>query len=580
MIKLGSGNELRIEHIRDIVLGKEVGASDETLQLLRDRREQVVNHIRKTRQPAYGFNRGFGHNVDLPVDAALLEDLQKNLIRSHASGVGDPMPVEIVRAAMALRAHSLGQGYSGVRPEILLQLVSFLNNWITPVVPQFGSVGASGDLAPLSHIALALLGEGEVFFGRENTRMAASKALEKVGLKPLRLEMKEGLALNNGVQVSTAYGVLIYGELSKMLKQAAINTALSTQVMLGCDTAFDPSLHALRPHRGSLVVSKWIWDLMQNSPLRNVHREGWVDGEVQDPYSLRCAGQVLGACYDLIEDARVTLETEINSATDNPLMLEDPKSPGSFTRIVSGGHFHGMPIAVKLYNFLQAAGIMACLSNTRCVRFVDQNRNKGLGSDLVWPALSAGNISISSCMMIPEYVSAALTNFIWGECMPSHLMSLPTDAGQEDHVSMSAGLAVRAWNVLPRLAETLAIELAFGVQGAALRKILETMPSKTPLSTEESKEVRNAEAEFLAALDKAVKGRGFKPSVKVQLNFPIPEQNRKLSPVCESLVSEVQKVFPPVTEDRELSSQLQKLGSMVHQGVFVDLVEKSVRFGI
>lgn len=203
-----------------------------------------------------------------------------------------------------------------------------------------------------------------------------------------------------------------------------------------------------------------------------------IDGEIQDPYNIRCAGQILGTCRDLIEEARKTLETEANSVTDNPLILPGKNNPDEFTEIISGGHFHGMPVAVKLYNFMQAMGIMSRLSNMRCARYVDEARNKRLGSDLKWHGLDNNQKATCSGIMISEYTSAALTNLIWGACMPIHLFSLSTDAGQEDHVSMSAGLAVRVWETVPRLADILAIELAMATQAASIRKTMDYIPSK------------------------------------------------------------------------------------------------------
>lgn len=289
--------------------------------MLDDRRSQIVAKIRQTNEPAYGFNRGFGHNVDIPVPEDRLAALQENLIRSHSCGTGAPAPVEVVRAAMFLRAVSLSRGRSGIRSQVVDMLIQMLNQGITPVVPRLGSVGASGDLAPLSHIALALIGEGTVFLRDSAEPVKTSDALQQAGISPLRLEMKEGLALNNGLQYSTAFGILAYFKLRSILKTAVISAAISTQVMLAADTPFRPDLHELRPHKGAVKVAGWIWELMKDSPIREAHAPYKIDGEIQDPYSIRCAAQILGACHDLIEETRVTLETEANSVTDNPLLF-------------------------------------------------------------------------------------------------------------------------------------------------------------------------------------------------------------------------------------------------------------------
>ncbi len=271
MVTIGTGHKLNVLAAVSVARGGVKVALDVSARaILSTRRKQVVDFITRTQDPAYGFNRGFGHNVDVAVPPDKLALLQKNLIRSHASGVGDAAPVDVIRLTMLLRAHSLAQGHSGVRPEVIESLIDFLNHGITPVVPRFGSVGASGDLAPLSHIALALIGEGEVFC--EGVRLSAVEALKKVGLSPLELQMKEGLALNNGVQFSTAWGIINLIECENLLKTAAISTALSTQVFLGSDTPFAAELHALRPHPGAEAMAKIISGLMVGSPLREAHR--------------------------------------------------------------------------------------------------------------------------------------------------------------------------------------------------------------------------------------------------------------------------------------------------------------------
>lgn len=572
--------KITLEDVLSVALGQQqVKIDQDVYDMLDKRRSQIVTKIRGTGEPAYGFNRGFGHNVDIPVPEARLAELQENLIRSHACCVGAPAPVEAVRAAMFLRAISLARGRSGIRSDVVRMLEEMLNRGITPVVPRIGSVGASGDLAPMSHIALAMLGEGFVFTKNSTEQVRASEALQKAGVKLLRLEMKEGLALNNGVQYSAGLGILSYFKLRDLLKTAALTTAISAQVMLAADTPFMPDLHELRPHRGSLTVSRWIWDLMKDSPIRKAHIPYKIDGEIQDPYNIRCAGQILGACYDLIEDTRPTLEIEANSVTDNPLIFPDEKDPDQFIRIISGGHFHGMPIAVKLYNFMQAMGIMSRLSNMRCARYVDEARNKGLGRDIKWPGLSEDQAAICSGMMIPEYTSSALTNHIWGACMPTHLFSLSTDAGQEDHVSMCAGLAVRVWETIPRLAEALAIELAMGTQAAAIRKIMDHIPSKITLSDEELKETEKAREIYEKVLGKSMsrKEDKFRVRLGVRLEHILGDEKAQfLSKPCEAVVNDVMKIFPLVKNDRYMADQLKQLAASLLDGKFVAAAEDFV----
>lgn len=565
-IKLSMGHTLTVQSVYAVAIGgAQVVLDIATSRILKDRRAQIVAYVEKQGVPAYGFNRGFGHNVDTKVHPSELAELQRNLIRSHSSGVGEPLPKEVVRAAMLLRANSLALGASGVRPEVVEKILQFLNAGITPYVPGYGSVGASGDLAPLSHIALGLLGEGRGFDAGSSRVEPMQRILKRRKIAPLELQMKEGLALNNGVQVSTALGLIAALKMRELLKVAVAATALTNQVMLGSDNAYDEALLQLRPHPGAQIVGRWLRALMKDSPLRGVHAPYEVDGEIQDPYNLRCAPQVLGTCYDLIEDAIATFELESNSATDNPLILPSKGDRKSFTRIVSGGQFHGMPIAVKLYNLMQAMGIIARLSNMRSVRYVDEGRNKGLPSDLIWPGLSERQKSTSSGMMIPEYASAALTNAIWGAAMPSHLFSLSTDAGQEDHVSMSATLGLRVLETLPRLAEVLAIELAFGAQAAAIRKEQETIPSKHLLAGEASK-IGDALQVLKKSVSATLADARFIPSVSIKLQYKVAPKDRRLSPTCERLVKEIHRSFPVVRRDRELSAELRQLASKVESG--------------
>jgi histidine ammonia-lyase len=558
--------------------GVQVALSPETRAALIRRRKDVEGFITGQKRPAYGFNRGFGHNVDLAVPADRLSQLQENLILSHAVGVGDPIEPGIVRITMLLRILSLSRGYSGVRPELIDHLIGFLNNDIIPLVPEYGSVGASGDLAPLSHIGLALLGKGRVLLRGEE--MEAAKALILVGMVPLRLEMKEGLALNNGVQFMNAIGMLACRRLKTLLQSAVINTALVSQVMLAPDTYFRADFHALRPHPGAVRVADWIWRLMENSPIRESHRPFEVDGQVQDPYNIRCAAQVLGTCYELIDKAERTFLTEANSITDNPIVLPaGPDAPGvyqgKYVDVISGGHFHGMPIAVQIYNLFQGLGIMTNLAHQRSARFVDESKNKGLGRDLKWPESTPDELSVSSGMMVLEYTSAALTNDIWGALTPSHLFNISTNSGQEDHVSMGTSLAVRLLKTLPKAARVLAIELAYVCQAIAIRRILPVIPTYATLPPDISRELDRVRKK----LQKSVKGVIFE--VSVQGEHPLAEAERRLSPVSETLYQTIseRQLFPTVTADRFLADDLMKLAHFIDSGEMVETVEKVVRLG-
>ena len=540
-----------------------ISLAPETVALLAQRRAEVVQAVLAQEEPAYGFNRGFGHNVNLRVAGRpeLLEELQLNLIRSHSLGVGEPAEPEVVRVAMVLRAQSLARGYSAVRPVVVETLLAALNADLVPVVPSHGSVSASGDLAPLSHMALALLGEGEVYL--RGARVPAATALAEAGIAPLHLEMKEGLALNNGAQYLTALGLVAAERAMELLRTATIAASLSTQVMLGSSAPFREDLQALRPHPGALTVARWLRDLLHDSPIQRVHEDKRLDGEVQDPYNLRCAPQILGTCHDLIADAQRTFAIEAGSVTDNPLILRDGE--GRHTDVVSGGHFHGMPVAVKVYNLVQAAAIMASLSSARCARYVDEQRNKGLGSGLVWPGLSPHERPTCSGLMIAEYTAASLTNFIWGQTTPSHLFNISTDAGQEDHVSMGAPMALRLFAILPRLAEVLALELAFAAQAAAIRKELDHFPSRAELP-HHAKELQDRLVEELRQAVSAEEGRAVEVELSIRKLYPWRAEERLLSPAGEAVLARIAQVLPPVERDRTLAGEVAALAELVLRG--------------
>lgn len=400
----------------------------------------------------------------------------------------------------------------------------------------------------------------------EGKTLPAAEALKQAGLVPLRLEMKEGLALNNGVQVMNALGLIACDRLQTLLTTAAISSALTAQVMLAPDTYFRSDFHAVRPHPGAVRVADWIWRIMQDSPIRQAHRDFKDDGQVQDPYNIRCAAQILGAAHDLISQAEKTLLIEANSATDNPILL--PDDHGQYIDVVSGGHFHGMPVAVQVYNLMQALGIIAGLSHQRSVRSVDPIRNKGLGRDLKWPGLSRDEKSISSGMMMLEYASAALLNAIWGEAMPSHLFTISTNSGQEDHVSMGTGLAVRLLRTLPKAAHVLAIELAYTLQAITIRKMLNAIPTEIDLPPWVTEE--------LAGLKTRMNGHGEGVifDVGVIREMPLSEDQRRLSPVSEKLYEALLAagIFVPVERDRFMAEEMAGLADYILAGRVVDII--------
>lgn len=540
-----------------------------TRTMLAERRQQIETSIIEQEFPAYGFNRGFGHNVDLSVKMEDLSKLQENLILSHAVGVGEPMDETVVRITMLLRANSLARGYSGVRPELVEAFINLLNAGITPQVPELGSVGASGDLAPLSHVAMALIGRGKVTYKGEIVE--TKTALQAAGLEPVSLQMKEGLALTNGVQFMNSIGIMACHKLKIMLRSAAVNSALTAQVMLAPDTYYRADFHAVRPHPGAVQVADWIWQLMQDSPIRNAHRDFKTDGQVQDPYNIRCAAQILGAAHDLIEQAEKSLLIEASSATDNPILLKDEN--GLHVDVVSGGHFHGMPVAVQVYNLMQALGIIAGLSHQRSVRFVDPNRNKGLGRDLKWPDLSQDDQSISSGMMMLEYSSASLLNSIWGDCTPNHLFNIPTNSGQEDHVSMGTGLAVRLLKTIPKASQIMGIELAYIIQAIAIRKRLDTIPTEADLPSWVDNELGDLKTRMNG------QGKGVVFDACVIREHPLTEEEKTFSPACETLYTAVREkqLFPVVEKDRFLADEVAGLSEFILNGDMLETIATQVK---
>ncbi|MBF0279015.1 MAG: aromatic amino acid lyase [SAR324 cluster bacterium] len=547
----------------------------ETETLLRQRRQQIENFIQEQDTPAYGFNRGFGHNVDLPVQAEDLTKLQENLILSHSVGVGDHAEKSIVRITMLLRAKSLAKGYSGVRPELILKIIEFLNFDIIPLVPQLGSVGASGDLSPLSHIALALIGHGKVLFQEEI--LETQEALKKAGVKALKLAVKEGLALNNGVQFMNAMGLFACQQIRVLLKSECVQTSMVAQVMLAPDMPYRPDFHQVRPHPGAIKAAGWIWELMQNSPIREVHRRYDIDGQIQDPYNLRCAAQILGACAELIDDAEKTLLIEANSATDNPILMPysnrmdetQDRFSGEYVEIISGGHFHGMPVAVKIYHLFQALSIIGNLAHQRTVRFVDQAKNKRLGRDLKWPFLSDRQKAISSGMMMLEYTSAALVNELWAAGTPSHLFNISTNSGQEDHVSMGSGLAVRLLQTIPKTAHIQAIELAYLTQAMTIRKALKFIPSEIPVPSSVSQDLSSIR-------DKYQRDHiGFE--INAIRQYQLSEADKQFSPSSEAVYEAVKRsIFPTVVEDRMMADQVCNLAEWISSGQMLMITDKHV----
>jgi len=415
----------------------------------------AVERILAKGAPVYGINTGFGKLASVRIGADDLERLQRNIVLSHAAGVGDPAPLAITRLMMALKLAGLAQGVSGVRPVTIAMLEAMLAKGLTPVVPAQGSVGASGDLAPLAHLAAAMIGVGEMVVGE--MRLPAASALESAGLAPLTLGPKEGLALLNGTQFSTAHALAALFEAETLFKAALITGALSTEAAKGSDTPFDPRIHALRRHRGQIETAAALRALMAGSAIRASHLVG--DARVQDPYSLRCQPQVMGAALDVLRQAARTLADEANGVTDNPLIFADTDEA------LSGGNFHAEPVAFAADMIALALCEIGSLAERRIAMLVDPALS-GL------PAFLTPNPGLNSGFMIAQVTAAALVSENKQRAYPASVDSIPTSANQEDHVSMAAHGARRLIAMADNAAAVIGIELLLAVQGCDFHRPL------------------------------------------------------------------------------------------------------------
>jgi histidine ammonia-lyase len=454
----------------------------------------------------YGVNTGFGRFVSESIPPEQAAELQLRLLRSHACGVGERYPDEVVRAAMLLRANTLAKGYSGARVETIELLVSMLVAGVVPHVPSRGSVGASGDLAPLAHLALPLVGEGEATV--EGRTLKGAEALDAVGLEPVTLAAKEGLALINGTQFMSAMAALALARANRLARAADIACAMSLEALQGTPTSFHAAIHAARPLPGQGRSAANLRALLEGSAIVESHR--WCD-KVQDAYSLRCAPQVHGASRDLLEHVERTVSVELNAATDNPLVLLEDEM------IVSNGNFHGQPIAIGLDCLAIACAELANISERRTERLVNPSLSDGLP-----PFLVAREEGLNSGFMIPQYVAAALVSENKALCHPGSVDSIPTSAGQEDHVSMGNGAGLKALQVLANAERVLAIELLAGAQAV----------------------------EFLAPLEP---GAG----VRAARGF-------------------VRTLSERLREDRPLSADIERLASAIRDGSLVSAVEQGI----
>ena len=442
-----TGSNLRLEDVERVARGEVAVTLADSARPGVERARAMVDRAVAEGRVVYGLTTGFGALAEVVIPLDRIRELQLNLIRSHAAGIGEPYPEHEVRAITLLRANVLAVGHSGVRPVVIERLVDLLNHGIHPIIPELGSVGASGDLAPLSHLALVLLGEGEATYRGE--RLSGAEALQRAGLEPLVLEAKEGLALNNGTQVLTGVGILALLAAERAVDTADVAGAMSLEGLRGSPDPFCEALQRVRPHHGQAKSAARLRALLADSEIRESHRHG--DPRVQDAYSLRCMPQVHGAARNAFAYARSVLEVEANSATDNPLIFPDEDL------IVSGGNFHGQPVAQVLDLIAIACADLAAISERRIARLVDPALS-GL------PAFLTRDAGVSSGLMLAQIAAAALVAELKLRAHPASVDSIPTDNNKEDHVSMGVGAALKARAAVRLLESVLALELMTAAQ--------------------------------------------------------------------------------------------------------------------
>ena len=411
---------------------------------------KLIEHWVQEEKIIYGVTTGFGDLSDVIISKEDTWQLQKNILMSHAAGVGNPLDKETVRAVMALRVKDLARGHSGIRLETVNHLIKILNRGICPIVPEKGSVGASGDLAPLAHLCLVLIGQGEAFY--KDQRISGMEALRKCGMEPIQLEAGEGLALVNGTQVMTAIGGLAVYDSLKLAKMSDIAAAMSLEVLMGSRTEFDPRIHRVRPHPGQASAADNMGRITQNSEIISSHKDC---SRVQDAYTLRCSPQVHGASKDAINYALNVVETEMNSSTNNPLFFPESEE------FLLGGNFHGQPVALAMDFLCMAVSELANISERRIERLVNPKLS-GL------PAFLVSDGGLNSGFMIAQYTAAALVSENKVLSHPACVDSIPTSANKEDHVSMGTISARKCMEVVKNTEKVIAIELLCGAQAMDL----------------------------------------------------------------------------------------------------------------
>lgn len=438
-----------------IASGQPMVISDDIKARLNKVRTYLEEKSATRKAPIYGVNTGFGSLCNTVIAADELGTLQRNLLMSHACGMGAEVPQDVVRIMLVLKVRGLLYGYSGIQPETVELLASLYNHRITPVVYEQGSLGASGDLAPLSHLCLPLIGLGEVQYN--GRRMAAAEALQAAGLKPVALKSKEGLALINGTQFMSAYSVYCVYEAKQLMEKSLLVAAMSLDAYDGRTDAFHPNIHAARPHSGQVHVAERLLALLSGSEISTQEKS-----HVQDPYSFRCMPQVLGASLDALLYVEGVITTEINATTDNPLIFPDDDL------VISGGNFHGQPLALALDFLAIALAEIGSISERRTYKLIGGQR--GL------PAYLAENPGLNSGFMIPQYTAASIVSQNKQLCTPCSVDSIDSSNGQEDHVSMGANAATKTYRVLHNVRSIVAIEWLTAAQALEFRRPLKSSP--------------------------------------------------------------------------------------------------------
>jgi histidine ammonia-lyase len=493
-----NGQKLLLAQVVSVAHGKErvTFAADAFERVEKSR--QVVEGIVAEGRTVYGVNTGFGKLSDVHIDPPQLRELQLNLVRSHSCGLGAPLSEPEARAMLLLRANVLAQGYSGCRPVLIETLLQLLERGVTPVIPEKGSVGASGDLAPLAHLALTVVGEGEAFYRGE--RMAGAKALQLAEIEPLQLEVKEGIALLNGTQAMAAVGGLALYRAERVARLADAAGAMALEALRGTPVAFDERIHAARPHPGQMEVAAHLRELLRDSQIRDSHLEN--DPRVQDAYSLRCIPQVHGAVRGALSHAKEIVETETGSATDNPLVFAETGD------VLSGGNFHGAPLALSFDYAAIAMTDLMSITERRIDRLVNPDANEGL------PPFLASHPGVASGFMMMQIVAASLLSEAKVLAHPASIDNVPTDGGKEDHVSMGMTAATKLRSIVENAELINAIELITAA---------EALEYRAPLQP----------------------GRGVKQAYDI-----------------------VRRYVPRLTSDRAMSGEIEMIAQAIREGVF------------